>query len=232
MKSNKKISVLVLTMLALTNFTACGGPNYIGMKPSTDSLGELVNTASGNVHVYPAVKGPELVAAKKDPTATDLTPSKGSVYVTRDDAESVINASSLHAIRQAGYTVSSGSEVPANAEIEVDITLKNVIAAYKRSSFKQEQIGQLLAGDLGKREDSIFAQTFGNIPTGGVITEITFKNMKTGATYTHLVSGADNTVGFGTNNSSVETALANAILKYRVNLVKALEAFQKGILNK
>jgi hypothetical protein len=226
-----KTTILAITLFALATLTACAPTHYIDVKPSTESLGALVNTASGNVHVYPVVKGSTVIPSKEDPTATSVSPPLGSgVYVTKDDVAAAINVSALDAIRQAGYTVSSGNEAPADVEIEVGITLKEVLGSFLRDSIPNDKKAQLLEGDLGNREDSVFVETFGNTPTGGVISEVTFKNKKTGANYTHLVSGADNTAGLGTATAGVEKAIGKAIEKYRINLVKALEAFQKGLL--
>jgi hypothetical protein len=224
-----KAIILTLTLVMLVPLTGCG-PTYINVKPSAESLEELEHSASGKVHVYPTAKGPKIEPASKDPKATDLSPYKDSLTITEDDVVAAVNNSAIDAIRQAGYSVSSGNEVPGDAQIEVGITVQKVLATYTRNGLTQQDIHEALVGDAGKREDSIFSRTFGNLPTGVIITEVKFTNRKTKDTFTQLVSGADSSLGFGTNAMSIQSALSATFHKYDINLVKALELFQKGLL--
>ena len=87
----------------------------------------------------------------------------------------------------------------------------------------------IVGGDRGKREDNIMSGTFNNTYSGAVITVVTLTNNKTGATFAHVVSGADYSTLY-TTDSCVEHAITGALQKYKVNLVKMLEAFQQGLL--
>lgn len=221
----------VLTMFVLVAFTGCSPTSHISVKPSSGSLGERAQSATGKVHVYPVIKGPGIVPSAKEPEYTDISSGHRSAYVTKDDVTAIVNKVSVDAIREAGYTVSEGKDIPQDASLAVSITLKNMVAEYKRNSISKKVIVDALEGDFGKREDSIFAQTFGNTATGVIITEVKFINPKTSEIHEHLVSGADNTMGFGTNDGSVETALGYAFTKYKQNLIKALRAFQRAYGN-
>lgn len=204
-----KIAKKVFILFAVAVLTGCSG--NISVKPSTDSLGAMMDTATGSVHLYPAVKGKGVIPSKKDPSATDLTAFQESVWTTKDDVVAAVHESALDALRKAGYTVSSGSEAPGNAEIEVGITVQEVVGSYKRNGLTLLQGQKIIVGDFGKKEDNIFSKSFNNNPTGVVITEVTFKNKKTGAETKRLVAGADTSWGMGSNAKSVQDAVENAM---------------------
>jgi hypothetical protein len=199
-------------LATLTFFSGCAESRFV-IRSAEHVAAEHQIVVKGNIHIMPMKK--DLWIIEVTPGVTNLDPTwaslklkstggsdsdsiKPSEFVTTADMTRLMQEKTFEALQQAGFKVTQGDSIPAEADVIVAPLLQAAFVSLPSPSS----------------------------PSAIVRVRVDFKNVKTGSSITTLVVGYGQSLIYFTLAQGLERAMDEAMGNYQRNLIQDTKDFQ------